>query len=80
VEASKMKAKIAITIETEILEKVDKMAEEFNLNRSQFIESLVSVGLADAKLLKKTGFVDMAKLVIRLRDKLDKRLSRVRQV
>jgi len=75
-----MKAKIAITIETEILEKVDKMAEEFNLNRSQFIESLVSVGLADAKLLKKTGFVDMAKLVIRLRDKLDKRLSRVRQV
>ena len=75
-----MKAKIAITIETEILEKVDKMAEEFNLNRSQFIESLVSVGLADAKLLKKTGFVDMAKLVIRLRDRLDKRLSRVRQV
>ena len=75
-----MKAKIAITIETEILEQVDKMAGEFNQNRSQFIENLVSVGLADAKLLKKAGFVDMAKLVIRLRDKLDKRLSRVRQV
>jgi metal-responsive CopG/Arc/MetJ family transcriptional regulator len=75
-----MKAKIAITIETEILEQIDKMAEEFNLNRSQFIENVVSVGLADAKLLKKTGFVDMAKLVIRLRDKLDKRLSRFRGV
>lgn len=71
-----MKTKIAITIEAELLEKIDKMAGEFDVNRSQFIENLVSVGLSDAELLKKLGFVDVAKLVIKLKDKLDKRLSK----
>jgi len=75
-----MKAKIAITIETEILEEIDKMAGEFNLNRSQFIENLLAVGLGDAKALKAVGLMDIAKLVVRVRDKLDKRLSRHRKV
>ena len=71
-----MKAKIAITIEAEILEQVDKMAEEFKLNRSQFIENLLAVGLGDAKALKVVGFIDIAKLVIRVKDRLAKRLSK----
>ena len=57
---------------------INKMAEEFDLNRSQFIENVLSVGLSDAQLLKALGFMDVAKLVIRLRDKLDKRLSKQR--
>ena len=75
-----MKAKIAITIESELLEEIDKMAGKFNLNRSQFIENLLSVALGDAKALKAVGLVDIAKLVIRVRDKLDKRLSRLRKI
>ncbi len=75
-----MKAKIAITIETELLEEIDKMAGEFNLNRSQFIENALSVGLGDAKALKTVGLVDIAKLVIRVRDKLVKRLSQSKKV
>ena len=73
-----MKTKIAITIESELLEKIDKMAEEFDVNRSQLIENLASVGLSDAELLQRLGFADVAKLVIKLRDKLDKRLSKNR--
>ena len=73
-----MKAKIAITIEAEMLAKIDKMAEELNLNRSQFIENVLSVGLADAQLLKTLGFIDVAKLVMRVRDKVGKRLSEKR--
>jgi metal-responsive CopG/Arc/MetJ family transcriptional regulator len=73
-----MKAKIAITIETELLAKLDKLAEELNLNRSQLIENVLSVGLADAHLLKALGFMDLAKLVIRVRDKVDKGLSKRR--
>ena len=73
-----MKTKIAITIESELLEKIDKMAEEFDVNRSQLIENLASVGLSDAELLQRLGFADVTKLVIKLRDKLDKRLSKKR--
>jgi metal-responsive CopG/Arc/MetJ family transcriptional regulator len=73
-----MKTKIAITIEAEILEEIEKMAEKLNLNRSQFIENVLSVGLSDARLLKELGFMDLAKLVMKLKDKLDKRLSKRR--
>ena len=73
-----MKAKIAITIEAEMLEKIDKLAKQLDLNRSQLIENILSVGLSDAQLLKSLGFIDVAKLVIRLRDEVDKRLSRRR--
>ena len=64
-----MKAKIAITIDSEILEKIDKLAEELGLNRSQLIENLWSVGLSDAKVLKAIGFLDLAKAAIRLKEK-----------
>ncbi len=74
-----MKAKIAITIESEMLDKIDKMAEEFELTRSQFIQNLLSVGLADAKALKVVGLMDLAKLVIRVKGKVDKRLSRLKK-
>jgi metal-responsive CopG/Arc/MetJ family transcriptional regulator len=73
-----MKAKIAITIETEMLKQIDELVEELNLNRSQFIENVLSVGLADAQLLKTLGFMDLAKLVIRVRDKVAKRSSKGR--
>lgn len=71
-----MKTKIAITIEGDLLKKIDKTAEEFDLNRSQFIENVLSVGLSDAQLLKTLGFVDVAKLVRKLKDKMDERLSK----
>jgi len=74
-----MKTKIAITVESEVLEKIDEMAQECELSRSQFIQNLLSVGLADAQALKVVGFMDLAKLVIRVRDKLDKRLSSLKK-
>jgi metal-responsive CopG/Arc/MetJ family transcriptional regulator len=74
-----MKAKIAITIESEVLDKIDKMAEELELTRSHFIQNILSVGLADAQALKVVGLLDLAKLVIRVRDKVDKRLSRLKK-
>lgn len=70
-----MKTKIAITIASEMLEKIDKMAKEFELSRSQFIENLLSVGLADAQVLKVVGLMDLAKLVMRVKDKVYRRLS-----
>ena len=73
-----MKAKIAITIETEMLEEIDKLAKKLGLNRSQLIENILSVGLADSQLLKSIGLIDLAKLVIRLRDRVDKQLSKRR--
>jgi metal-responsive CopG/Arc/MetJ family transcriptional regulator len=69
-----MKTKIAITIESEVLEKIDKMAEELELTRSHFIQNLLSVGLADAQALKVIGLIDLAKLVRRVEGSLYKRL------
>ena len=75
-----MKTKVAITIESEVLEKIDRMAEEFKLTRSQFIQNLLSVGLADAQALKVIGLIDLAKVVRRVSDKFDERISRLKTV
>jgi metal-responsive CopG/Arc/MetJ family transcriptional regulator len=75
-----MKAKIAITIESEVLDKIDKMAKELDLTRSHFIQNLLSVGLADAQALKVVGLIDLAKVVMRVGEKLDKRLSTLKRV
>jgi len=64
-----MKAKIAITIDYEVLKKIDKMAEKLELNRSQLIENMCSVGLSDVKVLKAIGLLDLAKAAIRLKEK-----------
>jgi metal-responsive CopG/Arc/MetJ family transcriptional regulator len=78
-EGRKMKAKVAITIESEVLEKIDKMAEELELSRSHFIENLLSVGLADAQALKVVGLLDLAKVVRRVKDGFDERVSRLKK-
>ena len=74
-----MKTKIAITIESEVLEKVDEIANEFELSRSQLIENLLSIGLADARVLKVVGLVDLAKLVMRVKEKVYKGLSNLKK-
>ena len=75
-----MKTKIAVTIDSEVLEEIDKMAEDFELTRSQLIQNLLSVALADAQALKTVGFIDLAKLVRRVREKLDKQLAILKRV
>ena len=74
-----MKTKIAITIESEVLDEIDKMAKEFELTRSQFIQNLLSVALADAQALKVVGLLDLAKLVMRVKEKVGKRLAQLKE-
>jgi metal-responsive CopG/Arc/MetJ family transcriptional regulator len=78
-EGRKMKAKVAITIESEVLEKIDEMAKDLGLTRSQFIQNLLSVGLGDAQVLKVVGLLDLAKVVKRVKDKFDERVSRLKK-
>jgi metal-responsive CopG/Arc/MetJ family transcriptional regulator len=65
-----MKAKINITMEIEVIEAVDVLAEGLGKNRSQMIENLVSVGLGDAKFFKKLGLLDLATMVTKLQLRL----------
>ena len=74
-----MKTKIAITIEAEMLKEIDKLAEKLELNRSQLIENLISIGVADAQVLKTIGLLDLGRLVVRVKDKLQLQLSQSRK-
>lgn len=65
-----MKAHINITIEVEVIEAVEELAEKLGKNRSQMIENLVSVGVADAKVLKNLGLLDLAMIAVRIQSRL----------
>ena len=54
------KARVTITIDPELLEKVDLLADRMDLSRSQMIENLVTLALDDVKLLDSLGLLDLA--------------------
>lgn len=60
-----MKHKIAISVDSSLIEKVDKLAKKLGLSRSQFIENLIAVGLEDAELFEKFKVLS---IVTRIRD------------
>ena len=58
------KAKIAITIDREILQRVEESAERSGLNRSQAIDLLVRMAIIMMDSLDKNGGIDHGKITI----------------
>jgi hypothetical protein len=63
------KAHINITIDEDLSEWADKMAAELEINKSQFINNVLSVTRDDVKIYKAIGLFDLAKAAIRLKEK-----------
>jgi metal-responsive CopG/Arc/MetJ family transcriptional regulator len=55
-----MKIKINVSIDEGIIEEVDEWAGSFDLSRSAMVQNLLAASLADVRLLKKLGFMDLA--------------------
>ena len=55
-----MKMKIAISMDDDLVKKLDEFSEKYGLNRSQLINNLVSTGLVDVKMFEKVGLMDLA--------------------
>lgn len=53
------KKQISLCVSPEVLNAVDRLAEELNLSRSQMFENLVVMSLDDVKLLKKFGLFEL---------------------
>lgn len=49
-------------MEDEEIEAIDKLANKFDLSRSQFLRNLVLVGLDEAKVLNGIGILQIAKV------------------
>jgi hypothetical protein len=63
------KVHINITIDEDLNEWLDKMALEFKMNKSKFINNFISVAKSDVKILRAVGLLDLAKAVVRLWEK-----------
>ena len=57
----RIRPQISITVNAEILEEADRLAEKIGIGRSQLINNVLAVGLGDVKLLEKVGLIDLAK-------------------
>jgi hypothetical protein len=53
--AVEAKKQYTIMLRPSVVEEIDKIAEELNLTRSQFMSNLIQVGLDDARLFNKAG-------------------------
>ena len=59
----RVKPQISITVDAEVINEVDRLALKMGLNRSQLIRNILAMGVADVKLLKKIGLIDLAYMI-----------------
>jgi metal-responsive CopG/Arc/MetJ family transcriptional regulator len=59
----RVKPQISITVDAEVINEVDRLALKMGLNRSQLIRNILAMGVADVKLLKKIGLIDLAHMI-----------------
>lgn len=65
-----MKKQITITIDEDIVLKIDKCAQELSLNRSQLIQNCLDMALMDIKILRFFGLIDLAEKVQSIKDNI----------
>jgi predicted DNA-binding protein len=58
-----------VQLEDEVIERIDKLAEKFELNRSQILRNFILMGLEDAEILNKTGVLTVIKIGREIRKK-----------
>jgi predicted DNA-binding protein len=58
-----------VQLEDDVIERVDKLAEKFELNRSQILRNFILMGLEDAEILNKTGVLTVIKIGREIRQK-----------
>lgn len=54
------KDRVTLTLDHNLLEKVDELAERMGFSRSQMVENLVAMALDDVRLLDLFGLVDLS--------------------
>jgi len=62
------KVHVNITIDEDLNEWVEKTAAELRLNKSQFINNLISIGKDDINILKATGLFGLRNWVRKVRE------------
>lgn len=55
------KQQFTIMLKPSVIKEIDKLAEKIDLSRSQFMANLIEMGLDDAKILDKMGFLNAIK-------------------
>ena len=56
-------------LEDEVIERVDKLADKLDLNRSQLLRNLILSGLEDAEFLNKSGILTISKISRDIKEK-----------
>jgi len=60
---------LTIRLTTKEMERIEKMAKKIGLTKTQTARNLILVGLEDAEFYNKLGLFDMAKAILKLREK-----------
>lgn len=59
----------AVQLEDDIIERVDRLAEKLDLNRSQMLRNMIISGLEDTEILNKSGMIYVVKIARDIKEK-----------
>jgi len=71
------KVPVNITIDEDLNEWLEKMASELRMNKSQFLNNIISASKNDVKILKAIGLFNLGKVAMKVKDKFPKRRGKV---
>lgn len=60
---ARIRPQVSITVNQEVLDEVGKLSKKIGISRSQLINNILAMGIADGKLLEKVGLIDLARIV-----------------
>ena len=66
------KVPVNITIDEDLNEWLEKMAAELRMNKSQFINNIISATKDDVKILKAIGLFNLGKVAMRIKGRVSK--------
>ncbi|HOI75763.1 MAG TPA: ribbon-helix-helix protein, CopG family [Syntrophales bacterium] len=68
-EMERPRKQYTVQIEDDVIERIDRLAAEMDLSRSQLMRNLIMIGLEDAEILNKTPLMKVAKIERYVREK-----------
>lgn len=69
------KTRVTIQIEKELIDKIDILADKYNLTRSQLMRNMIQMGYDDAQLLETVGILPVVHFGINIIDRFKKALK-----
>ena len=77
-EEKRVKPVIAYTLNPGVIEEIERLSERLGMSKSQLVNNILEMGLADARVIERLGIIDLANIMRNFQDAVHRKLQTVK--